>query len=404
MLIAALCTALVLSLLGFMTPAAALGEIGRDWSLSNSEAGWLGGALFVGYIASVPLLTAYTDRVDPRRIYLVCAAVGAAGNFGFGFVAEGLWTGVAFRVLTGVGLAGTYMPGLKALADLLPPGRLQQRGATYYTAVFGLGSGFSILMGGLFSDWLDWRWAFFAAGCGSLGALLVVGAVLRPRSPGPGPEERGAVLDFRPVFRNREAMSYILSFLGIAWEVFTSRIWLVSLFVFLAARDGQIWLGAAVWATLVALVGPPTAMALGELALRHDRRKVLIYAAAASFALVAVIAVAIGARYEMLLAMCLLFGMVSYGRGSATVAGVISAADPSRRGATLAVQAFIGFSGGIFGPYAFGVALDAAGGTGEAGAWTAALAVMAFGSLLSLSSLAVLLRRRAASAGSGPPS
>ena len=396
LLVASLCVALVLSLLGFMTPAAVLGEIGRDWALSNSEAGWLGGALFLGYIATVPVLTAYTDRVDPRRIYLASAMIGAVGNFGFGFLADGLWSGVAFRMLTGIGLAGTYAPGLKALADQLPAGPVQQRGVTYYTAVFGFGSGFSILSGGVFADWLGWHWAFAVAGCGSVGAALVVAAALPAAAPRSGPETHGAALDFRPVFRNRAVMGYIFSFLGIAWEVFTSRIWLVSFFVFLAGRtpDGGLGLSAAAWATAVALVGPPAAMVFGELAVRFNRRALLICVAIASLALAAAIGLTAEMRYEIPLVLCILFGMVSYGRNSATSAGMIAAADPSRRGAALAVQAFIGFSGGVLGPLAFGIALDAAGGTGLGGAWTAALAVMALGPVLSILSLTVMRERR----------
>ncbi len=398
-LVAALCGALVLSLLGFMTPAAVLGEIGREWSLSGGESGWLGGALFVGYIATVPVLTAYTDRVDPRRIYLVSAALGAAGNFGFGLVADDLWSGAAFRALAGAGLAGTYMPGLKALADLLPAGRIRERGATYYTAVFGLGSGLSILAGGLFGDWLGWRSAFAFAGLGSLGALAVAAAALPARKPPPGSRARGAVLDFRPVFRNREAMSYIFSFLGIAWEVFASRVWLVSFFAFLAVPGAGF--APAVWASLVAFAGPPAAMALGELALRFDRRAVMTCTAGLSLATAVAIGLTVEARPGIPVALCLLFGMLSYGRGSATSAGTIVAAEPSRRGATLAVQASVGFSGGVFGPLACGLALDAAGGTGAAGAWTAALAVMGAGAALSAASLLLLGRGHGAAAGRG---
>ena len=393
LLVAALCAALVLSLLGFMAPAAVLGDIIRDWALTNTEAGWLGGSLFLGYIATVPVLTSYTDRVDPRRIYIACAALGAVGNFGFGFLADGLWSGAAFRVVTGIGLAGTYMPGLKALTDLLAAGRTQQRGAAYYTSVFGIGSGLSILIGGAAADWLDWRWAFVVAGVGSIGALAIAAAVLPPTPPRTRPSS--AVLDFRPVLRNRAVMGYTGSFLGIAWEVFASRIWLVTFFVFLADRapGGDILLSAAAWATVVALVGPPAAMLFGELSVRIDRRRLLICVAAISCSLAAAIGFTAELRYEIPLALCILFGMVSYGRNSATTAGTIAVSDPERRGATLAVQAFIGFSGGILGPFAVGMALDAAGGVGVAEAWTAALLAMAAGPVMSMYFLLALRRR-----------
>ena len=98
-------------------------------------------------------------------------------------------------------------------------------------------------------------------------------------------------------------------------------------------------------------------------------------------------------RYEIPLALCTLFGMVSYGRNSATRAGTIAVSDPERRGATLAVQAFIGFSGGILDPFAVGMALDAAGGVGVAEAWPTALFAMAAGLVMSVFSLLALRRR-----------
>ena len=280
------------------------------------------------------------------------------------------------------------MPGLKALSDQLPAGRTQQRGATYYTAVFGLGSGLSILIGGYSADLLDWRWAFIVAGAGSLGALAIIAIVLPSSRPTPS----GSVLDFRPVLRDRAVMGYILSFFGIAWEVFTSRIWLVTFFVFLAAgtADNSILLSPAAWATIVALVGPPSAMIIGELAMRIDRRRLLISVAAISLMFTGAIGLTMNLRYEIPLILCVLFGAVSYGRNAATVAGTIALANPARRGVTLAVQAFIGFSGGVLGPLAFGFALD--GFDSVPVGWLAALSVMAIGPLLSILFLAALRR------------
>ena len=396
LLVGSFCVALVLSLLGFMAPAAVLGDIIAEWSLSNTQAGWLGGALFAGYIATVPVLTAWTDRVDPKRIYLVSTLIAAVGNFGFGFVADGLWSGVLFRVLTGVGLAGTYMPGLKALTDQLAAGRPQQRGATYYTSVFALGSGLSILAGGIAADLATWRWAFAVAGAGAVAAFLIVAVVLPAKPPAPASAGAGSALDFRPVLRDRAVMGYILSFLGIAWEVFASRIWLVSFFAFLQARmpAGETGWSPTVWATAVALVGVPAAMVLGELCVRFDRRRLMTGVSAASAVLAIAIGLAVDLPWQVPFVLCLLFGMVSYGRNAATTAGTISVADPARRGATLAVQAFVGFSGGVLGPLAFGIALDAAGGASVSGAWTTALCVMAAGPVLSLVSLLFLVNRR----------
>jgi MFS family permease len=398
-LVASFCAALVLSLMGFMAPAAVLGEIIRDWQLTNTEAGWLGGALFAGYIVTVPVLTAYTDRIDPKRIYLTCAALGVIGNFGFGFLADGLWSGVLFRVLTGIGLAGTFMPGMKAMTDQLPAGKPQERGATYYSSFFALGSGLSILVAGVTADLFDWRWAFAIAAAGGACALLIVALVLPARRPNAGARPAGAVLDFRPVFRNRAVMSYVVASLGVAWEVFASRVWLVTFFLYLQSRlpDGETGWSPAVWSTIVALVGVPAAMLIGELSVRYDRRRILTGVAVVSGVLGIAIGLTVDTGYQLSLALCIAFGMVSYGRSSSTTAGTIAVSDPGRRGSALAVQAFIGFSGGILGPLAYGVALDAAGGSGTAAAWGMAMFVMAIGPVITVIALLALPPRAAKS-------
>jgi MFS family permease len=387
--------ALVLTLMGFMAPAAVLGDIIATWGLSNAQAGWLGGALFVGYIGTVPVLTAYTDRVDPKRIYLTCAAIGALGNFGFGFVADGLWSGVAFRVLTGIGLAGTFMPGLKALSDQLTPGKVQQRGSTYYSSFFALGSGGSILIAGVTAQYFDWHWAFAFAGIGGLCALIIVAIVLPSKQPEPVAEDTAAALDFRPVLRDRAVMSYVVSSLGTAWEVFSARVWLVTFFLYLQSHmaAGETDWSPSVWATLVALIGVPAAMLVGELCVRYDRRRIVMGISLVSAVLALWIGLTTDGTYEVTLLICLIFGMSSYGRSATINAGTIAAADPARRGSALAVLAFVGFSGGILGPLAFGVALDYAGGSGNPMAWKIAMAVMALGGVITF--VALLLGPRA---------
>ena len=396
LLVGSFCVALVLSLMGFMAPAAMLGDIIRDWQLSNAQAGWLGGALFAGYILTVPVLTAYTDRIDPKRIYLVCAALGAIGNFGFGFVADGLWSGVVFRVLTGIGLAGTFMPGLKALSDQLPAGRTQQRGATYYTSVFALGSGLSILIAGGAADLLDWHWAFAIAGAGGLGAFLIVAVVLPANPPDPDARPPGAALDFRPLLKDRAVMSYVMSSLGVAWEVFASRVWFVTFFLYLQTQFSGAESGwsPVVWATIVALVGVPAAMLIGEMSVRYNRHRILIGVAVVSVALAVSIGFTVDAAYEIPLVLSILFGMFSYGRTAATTAGTVAVADPKRRGGALAIQSFVGFSGGILGPLAFGIALDAAGGSGTAAAWVIAMMVMAVGPVITILALLAMPKHR----------
>ncbi len=128
----ALCAAEVLGMTNYAGFAALLPQFVELWGLSNAEAGWISGIYFGGYTLVVPVLVSLTDRIDPRRIYLFAMALTAASCFGYALFADGFWTALVFRAAAGIGLAGTYMPGLKALSDRTAD-RARARVVGYYT-------------------------------------------------------------------------------------------------------------------------------------------------------------------------------------------------------------------------------------------------------------------------------
>ena len=140
-----MCMAETLCMTGFATYTTLLPALQREWGLSNSEAGLISGIYYAGYVAATPILTSLTDRVDARRVYLLSCVLSLVGAAGFALFAGGLWSALFFQFLIGAGLGGSYMPGLKMLADQLE-GAVQSRAVGFYTASFGIGSTFSILI------------------------------------------------------------------------------------------------------------------------------------------------------------------------------------------------------------------------------------------------------------------
>jgi MFS family permease len=373
------CATLVLNLLAFMTVAAVLPELIRAWALSSTEAGWLGGSFFAGYVAAVPLVMGLSDRIQPKLLFVAGAMTGAVASFGFALMADGLWSGIAFRLLTGVGVAGTYMPALKCLADSLEEPR-RSRATSYYTSVFALGTALSIWAGGAAAEWLDWRWAFGLAGAGHI-AGLVLGLAVLPTGNASAAGGARHMLDFRPVFRNGPAMRNVLVYFTHTWEVFALRVWGVTFLVFVEAHQGrQFAVSPVTIAMLIALAGVPASMGFGELAARWDRRKAMMALMAASVATGTVVGLSAGWPLWAVFALVILFGMTCYGDTGAVTAGTVALAEPHLRGATMAVHAAVGFLGGVAGPLAVGVTLDAAGGIGSATGWFWAFLVMAGGS------------------------
>lgn len=105
------------------------------WHLTASEAGLMASSFAIGYMLAVPMLITLTDRRDARIILLVGSALRALATRSFGLFADGLLSASLIWGLAGIGLAGAYMPGLKALTDRLGPGDIS-RSVTLYTATF----------------------------------------------------------------------------------------------------------------------------------------------------------------------------------------------------------------------------------------------------------------------------
>ena len=382
-LLTLLCLTEVLSMLGTSSFSALLPAFQRDWGLSNTEAGWISGIFFAGYVAAVPPLVGATDRMDPRRIYLLSFVITGAASLAYALFAEGFWSALLLRALAGVGLAGGYMPGLKLLTDRVE-GPRQGRYVAFYTGGFSLGTALSFAFTGEAAVWLGWRGAFASAAAGAALAFALVLLLVRRASPAElAPEgERRRALDFRPVFRNRAAMAFVLGYTGHTWELFALRSWLVAFLVQAARFAGDsAGMAAASWlTTAIVLLSTAASIYGAELATRSDRRRLIGRIMLFSAAMAVVTGLSAGAPVAVVAVLCLVYHMAIMGDSAALTGGAVAAAAPGQRGATLAVHAVLGFSGAFIGPLAVGFVLDLAGGEGSRLAWLLAFLAMGAGS------------------------
>ena len=204
------------------------------WSLSGSEAGWINGLYFAAYMAAVPFLVGLTDRIDARKVYLASTILVALSLVAFAFLAEGFWSALLIRMMAGAGLAGTYMPGLKALTDRVPEEQ-NARAVAFYTASFSVGTALSFLAVGYLETFFGWQWGIAVLAAGPLAALFIVLFLVSPKTPAKDMVPASGLLDFRPVLRNRQAFSYILAYAAHSWKIFAMRSWIVAFLVFAQA-------------------------------------------------------------------------------------------------------------------------------------------------------------------------
>ena len=383
---AALSLGLILNLAPLMTFPAVLPEIASEWSLTSSQAGWIGGVYFAGYAVSVPFLASATDRADGRWLYIGSALLGAVSSLAFATLAHGYVTALALRFLGGIGLAGTHMPGLNLLMDRV--GRSYQgRAAGVYTSTYAAGSATSYLLAGAIDASFGWHVAFLAAG---IAPLLAVGTlVLLPAGSARRTDRTRATV--RALLQNRSLIAYVTAFAGNTWEVFAVRVWFVAYLAWVLSLPGnRITLPAlGLVAGVASLLGVPASIVIAELASRYDRRLVIIGVCVASVATCLALAVTTGGAVWVVLPLLVLVQITSFADVGALAGGAVAAADPVQRGAALALYALAGFATGFVAPVAVGMFIDRFGGPTSAHGWTAAFIVIALGSLAAAIAVAV---------------
>lgn len=391
-LIAAICFAEIVGMASFGTFPALLPTFLSEWRLTNTEAGWLNGIFYAGYLTAVPVLVSLTDRVDARPVYLVACLTTAVASLGFAVLADGFWSALVLRALGGAGLAGTYMVGLKALSDRTGAAA-QSRSVAFYTASFSIGTSLSYFLAGEIAAAFGWRAAFAVAAVGPVISFGLALALLRPRRPAAQPDTR--LLDFRPVLRNRRAMAYVLAYTAHNWELFGFRSWIVAFLVFSGtlqpeAIDG--WWPASTIAAVIIMLGLPSSVLGNEAAARFGRRRVVVALMLISAGLSGFIGFTAAWPFALVVVLFVVNGVTVTWDSSSITAGAVAGADPAYRGATMAVHSMLGFAGAWLGPLAFGVVLDLAGGGSEIVAWGLAFATMGLG--VALGPIAVWLWAR----------
>jgi predicted MFS family arabinose efflux permease len=347
------------------------------WGLSGTEAGLMAGAYAFGYMLAVPVLTTLTDRIDARLVLLVGSGLSALATAAFGLLADGLWSAAAIWGLAGVGFAGAYMPGLKALTDRLTAADIS-RSVTLYTASFSVGVGLSFLVSQLAADRLGWRSAFFITSLGPL-VMMAVCLALAPHKPAP---PSGRLLDFRPVLHNRPALGYILGYGAHCFELYGMRTWIVAFWTFVAARNADAPIGPIALSFIWTVLAMPSSILGNEAALRFGRHRAIAAVMMVSGAIALAIGLCAAMSPWLLLILILSYAVTIPADSGALTSGMAASAVPANRGATMALHSAVGFGLSAAGAWAAGVALDVGGGPASPSGWLVAFAVLAAGVLV----------------------
>jgi MFS family permease len=389
------CVAYGFIMLVFLNYAAVLPLVQKEWGLSNQAAGMIFSSYQLGYILSATLLTYLTDQFRARTIFLLSASWSVAANLLFALFAVDQTSAVVYRALAGLGMGGTYMPGLKLVADKFPSTQ-RGRAVGYFTSAFVFGAAASTLLSGIVGSVAGWRFAIVTTAAGTLvGTLFCLALLQDDRGVKAGDAGKRLRLE---VLRSKPSLLMIVAYAAHMWEQYGMRAWMAAFLTMSFLQSGYdrgkaAGLGASLTAIIVAAGGFSTCLA-GVLSDRMGRARtastIMIISAVFSLGfgwllgLPPILLVLIGIAYS--------FFVVA--ETPVLSAGLTELAPPNAVGAAMGFQTLVGFIAATASPTVFGWVLDWTN-PGQSGAptnWGWAFLMLGLGALVGPAALAIVRR------------
>ncbi|AYG78492.1 putative MFS-type transporter EfpA [Streptomyces hundungensis] len=200
LLVAQFMLAVDFSILNVALPA--IGD-GLGFSLSNLQ--WIATAFALSAAGFTLFFGRIGDLMGRKRVFL-----GGLAVLGLSSLIGGLATTpevlIAARIAQGLATAAVTPAGLSLLTTAFPEGPLRQKALGLNGALMSAGFTTGAILGGILTDLLSWRWAFFINVPVAVAVLLIAPAVIKDSRP-----ER------RPKMDLPGALSVTLGLLGIVY-------------------------------------------------------------------------------------------------------------------------------------------------------------------------------------------
>ena len=354
-----MCLTLLLALAPFSSYVAAIPFIKSEWGIGNTMAGLVFSCYLAGYAIAALMVLPLTDRLPTRWVFLVSAVVSVLGNILFPLVAYDVVLACGLRLAAGVGLVGIYMPGLRMISARFPD---ENRGVAMglYVTAFYSANAVSLAATGVLMNSIDWRGAYLALSALSGLSVPIAFFLVRDRAV-PGTAKGTGRLRVE-VLRSRVPRAHIIGYSLHAMELYAVRVWLPALLAAVLVSRGEDVSRAAVTAATVGGIalaagslGPVIGGAISD---RFGR----VRSAMGVFTLSGLLCLAIGwtyaAPWPLIVAVSCVLGWAIAADSSIYTTAITESAPAGLLGSTMAVQAFLGFMGGVVGPIFIGAVLD----------------------------------------------
>ena len=150
----------------------ALPSIGRDLGLSQDSLSWVVNAYTLTFGGFLLLGGRLADILGRRRVYMAGLVLFGVASFVGGFSqTEGML--IVARAVQGLGAALLSPAALSILTTVFREGAERNRALGVWGAVAGAGGAAGVLLGGVLTEYLSWRWVLFVNVPIAAGAVLL---------------------------------------------------------------------------------------------------------------------------------------------------------------------------------------------------------------------------------------
>jgi EmrB/QacA subfamily drug resistance transporter/deazaflavin-dependent oxidoreductase (nitroreductase family) len=138
----------------------ALPSIQRELHFAATDLEWVVNAYTIAFGGLLLLGGRTGDLFGRRRMFIIGALFFSAGSMAGGFATSSSFL-IAARAAQGIGAAILAPTALSLLAATFPQGAQRNRALGVYSAVSAGGGAVGLLMGGIITNYLSWRWIMF---------------------------------------------------------------------------------------------------------------------------------------------------------------------------------------------------------------------------------------------------
>ena len=358
--LAGICLARTFNGLVFMTYAATLPVLQREWGMSAAAAGSIAGGFQLGYAVSLVIFSFLADRLCPKKLYLGSMTACAVCALLFAGWARDYVSGLVLYMFTALAMGGNYTTGLIILAHRYP---IENRGRAmgFFIASTSLGYALSLILSGVAIPAGGYKLAFWLTCSGPAVGAMLAWITLYRTLVGKPPRAKGQRFS-REVLRNRPVMTLIGGYTGHSWELLGMWAWTPAFLAAALAISGYegvqaVGKGAHLTAGFH-LMGLTASFTMGWLSDRLGRAPLMVGLAGVSTLCSFSFGWTIGLPVSIVILVGVVYSFSGLGDSPILSATLTESVNASYMGAAFGLRSVLGFGAGAISPVVLGAVLD----------------------------------------------